>query len=309
MPENRFITIIVYSVLRKGLNSRIFSLIPIPIQPNSWQINESCPITNEKLSFGLIINPEHAIEVLNKGPQANQPEAELFKQFWGNKSELRRFQDGSITEACVWTNQTATLKSKRSICKQIVLHLLQHHFNILPNQIIYVADQMDVAYSVASTIQIEDNNSENLALAVIQSFDEVAKNIRSLKDIPLDVHSILGHSAVMRYCEIEPILPQATFDSRKLVFHSPKVVEGVIQFGKFISYFFNYSILKYVRLGVSGKWPEDLSAIRRIKAAFCLRIAKGLNEQFRLITRGNSDSIELIKGKIYCYLDMNQKII
>lgn len=207
-------------------------MTPMPLQSYSWQINEPCPPTNEKkLSFGLIINPEHSIEVLNKGPQANQPEAEPFKRFWGDKSELRRFQDGSITEACVWTSQTATLKSKRAICKDIVLHLLQHHFNILPKQINYVADEMDLAYSVVSTINNEENNSENLALSVIQSFDEVAKNIRALKDIPLDVHSILGHSAVMRYCEIQPILPQAIFDSRKLVFHSPKVIEGVIQFG------------------------------------------------------------------------------
>jgi predicted transcriptional regulator len=67
-----------------------------------------------------------------------------FRKFWGKKSEVRRFQDGSISEAVVWCNTSATLAQKRMICCQIVSYLLNEKFDIpVGIQVIYVADQLD----------------------------------------------------------------------------------------------------------------------------------------------------------------------
>lgn len=55
---------------------------------------EAHPKIVKSISFGLKLNIDNCLDVLVKGPQANQEEAESFKLFWGNKSELRRFQDG-----------------------------------------------------------------------------------------------------------------------------------------------------------------------------------------------------------------------
>jgi len=67
-----------------------------------------------------------------------------FRKFWGTKSEVRRFQDGSISEAVVWCNTSATLAHKRMICRQIVTYLLNEKFDIpTGNQVVYVADQLD----------------------------------------------------------------------------------------------------------------------------------------------------------------------
>lgn len=67
-----------------------------------------------------------------------------FRKFWGKKSEVRRFQDGSISEAVVWCSTSATLAQKRMICHQIVGYLLNEKFDIpIGNQVIYVADQLD----------------------------------------------------------------------------------------------------------------------------------------------------------------------
>ena len=72
------------------------------------------------------------------------PKAFEFRKFWGAKSEVRRFQDGSISEAVVWCNTSATLAEKRMICRQIVSYLLNEKFDIpTGNQVIYVADQLD----------------------------------------------------------------------------------------------------------------------------------------------------------------------
>lgn len=56
-------------------------------------------------------------------------QAEEFRQLWGSRSELRRFQDGDITEAVVWEGETTC--QKRLVPRQLITHLLQlyvpHH--------------------------------------------------------------------------------------------------------------------------------------------------------------------------------------
>ena len=49
--------------------------------------------------------------------------AKQFSEFWGSKSELRRFQDGSICEAVVWPG--TSVAEKRLVCSHIVTHILQ----------------------------------------------------------------------------------------------------------------------------------------------------------------------------------------
>lgn len=51
----------------------------------------------------------------------------------------------------------------------------------------------------------------------------------------------------------------------------------------------------------SGKWPTALDALQRVKAAFCLQIARGLRKKFHLRSKINVDSIDVIKGTFYFY--------
>lgn len=94
--------------------------------------------------------------------------------------------------------------------------------------------------------------------------------------------SISGRSPVLRYCELNPVLPIAkTFrKDDKETFNAHTIIEGVIQFE------------------ASGKWPSELAAIKRLKAAFYLHIAKGLRDTFSLKTKVNVDSVDVIKGKM-----------
>lgn len=53
-----------------------------------------------------------------------------FRSFWGEKSEMRRFQDGSIKEAVVWGGgggggRRDSVEYKRDICQYIITHLLK----------------------------------------------------------------------------------------------------------------------------------------------------------------------------------------
>lgn len=103
----------------------------------------------------------------------------------------------SISEACVWGSLTSSLTEKRLVCKQIVEHLLKHHFNVDSAEIHYTAAQMDRAFAVHDCFRDflgGDNNSENMAIQVVKSFDELGKNLRALDELPLVITSVLGMS-------------------------------------------------------------------------------------------------------------------
>lgn len=101
----------------------------------------------------------------------------------------------SIAEACVWGSLTSSLVEKRLVCKQIVEHLLNQHFRIESDQIQYTAAQLDAAFAVDEMFKDfldGEHNSENLSLQVIKTFDELAKHLRSLDELPLAITSVLG---------------------------------------------------------------------------------------------------------------------
>ena len=58
------------------------------------------PEVNGVMWLGVVVDPDHANRIVDKGPPADHAaEAAAFRAFWGEKAELRRFQDGSILEA------------------------------------------------------------------------------------------------------------------------------------------------------------------------------------------------------------------
>lgn len=51
-------------------------------------------------------------------------QAEEFREFWGNKCDLRRFKDGTVCESVVWGDAESTVEYRRSIVNKIVSYLL-----------------------------------------------------------------------------------------------------------------------------------------------------------------------------------------
>jgi len=73
--------------------------------------------------MGVVCLAPVLTHVLGLAWPTSTPQALDFRTFWGEKSELRRFQDGSICEAVVW--EADTICQKRLIPEQIVRHLLK----------------------------------------------------------------------------------------------------------------------------------------------------------------------------------------
>ncbi|XP_063539795.1 nucleolar protein 6 isoform X2 [Cydia strobilella] len=246
----------------------------------------------EKLCFGFVLNQEHALNIIDKGPAANLPEAEEFRGFWGDKSELRRFQDGSITETCVWEGDT--LSERRSIPRQIVEYLLKTKYDIPPTDIFHILEQLNSLTTRKQYTREKRIESEESALAALQAADDLRRDLRGLTQIPLDVSAVYGTSAVFSYCEPAPPLPAPPYNPwRRGGTCLLKDIErdGVLRAPEFVPV-----CETVVELGHSGKWPGELEAFRCLKAAFNLQIADRLNKQFDLPTHAYPTHIDVLKN-------------
>lgn len=215
--------------------------MPLEEQTLSWRIDESPSDALQQLHLGIILNPDNAYEILDKGPESIDESASKFRAFWGEKAQLRRFQDGSITESVVWASANDDLAKKRMIVRSIVLYLLQHHYQLEEKDFEYIDGEFDLVYTLTKSFKVDkinpkfniqqDTNAEALALHVIREFDDLTRKLNALKDLPLEIVSISGISPVLRYCDPQPVLPQARCIQEQ--FYANQIQYGIIQLGKY----------------------------------------------------------------------------
>ncbi|KAF1923557.1 pre-rRNA processing protein Utp22 [Didymella exigua CBS 183.55] len=228
----------LYATLSHALTDRVTSIsFTMPVEEH-WSITTKRP--QEKQRKCILVNfatdPANANRTVDHGPAAeNKQEAAVFRKFWGEKSELRRFKDGSITESIVWSAKDV------SVIEQIVRYILPHH------KIMQGAEQLsftgDAFAHLISAGRIQGASGVAPFLPIMNAFAAMEKDLRALEDLPLQLRSIRAADAQLRYASIEPPAPG----------HTPASV--VLQFEG------------------SGRWPDDLCAIQRTKIAFLLRIA------------------------------------
>jgi U3 small nucleolar RNA-associated protein 22 len=263
---------LLMEILRKGLGDRVSHVVPF--------------LVDDSMVLGMTLNSDNAFNIVDKGPQSNEPEAEEFRKFWGGKAEIRRFKDGSITESVLWCSATAPIGEKRLITQKIVTFLLKHHFNIISDKINYIASQFDV--TIKNIFSEMNETNEERSLLAIKSFDELGKELRGLDDLPLEIVGVLGVDAVFRYADVTPPLANGSVTkngsvskSMKGKFRAQKVLNGIIQ------------------LSQSGKWPDDLDAMRRIKGAFYIEIERKMAEKFPgTPIQVTGEYIEAMKNKL-----------
>ncbi|XP_062558829.1 nucleolar protein 6 [Armigeres subalbatus] len=260
----------VHQLLKRGLGSRASLIVPIVVQGTA----------DLSLTFGIQLNPHEAFSVLDKGPEAiDKAASDEFREFWRGKSELRRFKDGSITESVVWGTSSDPIGEKRLICKKIALYLLNAHFDLPEIKLTYLAQQFEVSVKPLESELHE--TVEERSLACIRAFDNFSKIVKNLDGLPLTINALTGTDAVFRYSDPDPPSPtaKALLVNGQLMFLSSHVVNATIQ------------------LESSGKWPDQLDAIRKLKAAFYLRIAE-------CIRTYAGASAELVPQACFDYLDV-----
>ncbi|XP_015124315.1 nucleolar protein 6 [Diachasma alloeum] len=286
---------LITKVLKKGLGRRVSQVYVKPEDYKEWELTEKSPSKLARIFIGLQLNPDFCFDIIDKGPEANSPEAAEFRDFWGNKSELRRFQDGAICEAVVWT-KSLTISDKRMVTKQIVMFLLKSKLDVSKAEYFYAGDQIDefLKYKRTKFTKFSYGTGEEATLQALQVFNSLEKDLTSLTDLPLPITGVQGASPVFRYTDVFPPLATAyraderTVEGENCLLlkeessleeapRSAPAMEGVIQ------------------LCASGKWPDELEAVRMTKAAFHIQIAECVRKTFHLKAKGNPDHVDILK--------------
>lgn len=284
----------IHQCLAKGLGNRL-KLAACKMTPvDSWPVDVKPPKDDWKLVFGFCFNSPAAWEVINKGPAADSPESVEFRAFWGEKSELRRFQDGFICEAVHWPAKNWS--ERRLICRQIISYLADKKLN-LSDKYFYIADQLDPLLSIS---KLEDpsmyGTGEEATMAALEALDELTKNLRALEDLPLPISQVQGVAATFRHAETFPPVPQIPQGRIKFFGRSQDNLLPSVK----ATPIYQPVLPVLLSLQTSGKWPDDLEAVRRIKAAFYIQLADKLRTLFDMVVRVFIDhAIVEYKGYIF----------
>ncbi|CAI7784313.1 unnamed protein product [Closterium sp. NIES-54] len=90
-------------VVARGMGERATAVRVHPREvPSGWRLEQGLPaLESAPVLMGVsLASPDTALRLVDKGPSAdNKAEALKFRAFWGPKAELRRWKDGTITEA------------------------------------------------------------------------------------------------------------------------------------------------------------------------------------------------------------------
>ncbi|GAA5958223.1 hypothetical protein JCM21900_000151 [Sporobolomyces salmonicolor] len=273
-----YLTSSISATLRRALGTRARAfMLSAPTSP-SLPIDGTLPKQPAAvtLSVGILLDPVESGRLVDQGPSAEDEAAcDEFRSFWGNKSELRRFKDGSIVESVVWDQPgPGGLGPQRNmIVAQIIKYILHERHGIPEGNVDVFAAAMDHLIvepeSVRRSIFLEDSVATGKGFgAVISAFDDLAKELKALPDLPLAVASVQPCSPALRYSTIFTPAPRRLKDFERLP-DSAKYIEP-------------HDIL--ITLESSGRWPEDLEGIQKIKAAFLSKIGEGLEATRAVLT-------------------------
>lgn len=229
----------IYTTLLRALTDRVTAInVALPGQPN-WSVSQIRPKDDMDAHITVYIatDPANANRTVDHGPSAeNKQEAASFRKFWGEKSELRRFRDGSILETTVWSAKNPS----SSVLEQIVLYILAKHIDGRLREDATFA--YDSCAHMISSGHIQGQSGTTAFAPILSAFAQLEKDIRELQDLPLSVRHIRAADAQLRSSSVNT---QQT---------SPASI--VLQFE------------------ASARWPDDLCAIQRTKIAFLLKLSE-----------------------------------
>ncbi|KAL4228055.1 Nucleolar protein 6 [Mactra antiquata] len=290
------VTILV-SKLETALSQRVDTLQVLCQDIETWNITES-PHTKKssKLTFGLMLNPDYAFNILDRGPSADSLEAAEFRNFWGSKSEIRRFQDGGICEAVLWLDK-ASYALRQGVCEKIVKYTLQRHAGIQSSNIHYFGMQTDNVLKLPPAIRFTkdevENTGEERNNVIIQVYDELCKSLRKLQDLPLTINSVQGVAECFRCTEVFPQMPCSFRHQEKS--QTCNKVKQYIPDSETKCPFYTQTLKVVCLLESSGKWPKEIEAMKRLKAAFHIQLGNALKEQFNLPVRVTLGYVDVLK--------------
>ena len=244
-------------VLLQALGDRVRAVAILHPSSTHRPLSQGQPTLLSTVDVGLILDPKQALRLVDHGPLANEDEqlSQTFRDFWGGKSELRRFKDGSIHESVVWEVNAPT--ERVHIPLRIIEHAILHHFGI--KKVESIGPSYDALLAIPPSVGKYRGIPESTSgfRSAMQALDELTKGIKAI-DLPLSLVSCVPVAEGLRYTSVFPPVPIPT--SR---LHS---IPGCAQYTTV-----HEAILMFEK---SSKWPDDLGAIQKLKLAWFENLAR-----------------------------------
>jgi len=189
---------LLHDTIKKGLGDRASLVDLCHPQKLSWTVSSPHPsVAVAKVTIGLLINPEAALRLVDHGPAVEEKqESKQFRDFWGDKAELRRFKDGRISESLVWSADTP-------VAQQIIHYLCAKHLKLSPHAV--------KPFAGLEKSQLRGSVSSDEAFqAVNTKFQSLSSTLHHLDGLPLPVRSVSAASEHLRSSSLElPLEPGA----------------------------------------------------------------------------------------------------
>lgn len=252
------------SAVRIGLGLRAKAVTILHPSASERPLSQAQPTFSPNVYVGLILDTEHAFRLIDHGPPAGEIETEeirKFRELWGERAELRRFKDGSITESVVWDVRNADERAQ--IPFFVARYLVHRHCGVPESDVRAWQGDFDgllrVPQELASVYQ--SAGAQTGFKAAMTAFDTLVKSIKALDDqLPLAVLNVSPVSESLRYTNVfAPVTVNQKLETAlpRCARYVP-VMNVIVEFEK------------------SGRWPDDLRAIQKIKLAFLETLGSAL---------------------------------
>ncbi|XWS42061.1 hypothetical protein CRYUN_Cryun17cG0136500 [Craigia yunnanensis] len=267
----------VYSLLNQGLSDRAKSIRVIWRNTHSeFNVeNGLSGLGSEPLFVGISVSSlEKAFRVVDIGPNAEKKdEALMFRKFWGEKAELRRFQDGKIAESTVWESEQCT---RHLILKRIIEYLLGRHLSLLKKDIVQIVDQLDFSLLHGGKDPVSHSGR------LLGTFEELSKRLRSIEDIPLRISSVQPLDSAFRFTSVFPPEPHPLANKKVDLARLHNFTPFCVQ-----------SLEVMIQLEGSGNWPMDDVSIEKTKSVFLLKIAESLQNNWGMTCTATEEDVDI----------------
>ncbi|MBA0770107.1 hypothetical protein Gotri_018781 [Gossypium trilobum] len=263
----------VHSLLNQGLTDRV-KFIRV-IWRNTYSDfnveNGLSALGSEPLFVGISVSSvEKAFRVVDIGPNAEKKdEALMFRKFWGEKAELRRFQDGKIAESTVWESKQGT---RHLILKRIIEFLLGRHLSLSKKDIVPVVDQLDFC------LLHDGKDPVSHSAKLLGTFEELSKRLRSIEDVPLKISSVQPLDSAFRFTSVFPPEPHPLANKKVDVARLHNLTPFCVQ---------------SLELEGSGNWPMDDVLIEKTKSVFLLKIAESLQDNWGITCTATEEDVDV----------------
>jgi len=213
--------------------------------------------SDDGLQVGFMLNPSEYHQQATFGPTADElEESKIFRKFWGERSELRRFADGIVRETILWT------KDKKQVISDILQAVLTKHWkNLCLTEYNCWADKLLVG-------QGGELQSKYLS--------EITPVLYQLDGLALPITSVTSISQEWRHSRVG--VKTRGWNIRTNSYHENKDLCSKLEKGAPVPPYVPVMDV-IIQPGRSGKWPTDPEGVRRLYIAWLSEVGSALEKK------------------------------